>query len=902
MIYSLFRKPFVALALAVWAMVGFTGCTEKDDELNAAYGYVQFRLFKNDTAPKSSATRSDNPLEYLSDACKVGVSLERTSDGSMIEQTLVIRSYNAENAAYGMRSDKLQLMAGEYMVTGYRLYGKVDEVIATEDLSSSAMPFTIVEGGLVYQDLSVDVVPRGKASFRLVKPESFTNPATRASETGVYPFSHIKAVSFTLGRILQGGGHEPVAINHVLVRSEEGFHDYSIDGSEYNAQTTSFAVDTVVWLKAGEYKVLNYTTFSDKKMKQPLETAVVKDGKTFSISDNVYTEDVEITIQLEETAEYIKDYLALKEIWEALDGPHWSYYGEAEAPGCNWDFNKDLDMWGEQPGVTLGDGGRVVSLSLAGMGARGYVPDAIGQLTELAVLSLGTHDELLGGHLFEDAGANMTIEQKQAIRMDYHNQFLARDVRERLSDILQEQVNRDGKQPAIRPNSRITTKDVQFGKKTNQIKGISRAMMRLTKLQQFYIANSPITAEEFFVDVKETSPFYEEQAEWSWSNLESLTDVEIYNCAELDRLPMEMFDEDGLPELQSLNIACNSGISAEQLKKDWISIIEGNSGDRLQLLYMGYNNLKEFPEYEYLSKMVKLALLDCTNNQIETLHPFGKNVNLTKFYLDNNQIQEIPGQLDVDGYKYFFGYYDVELFSCTNNKLKLVPDVFNAKSVNVMASVDFSYNEIVGFENGDAHHGINAASVSLSYNRLESMPSVLFATGSPMTTLVLSGNGMKYIPEGSMKGKYAKFLQTLDLSYNKLTDLPKDFWADNLPYLYGIDLSFNCFEEFPYEPLDGAYLTTLGLRHQRDGQGNRTLKTWPTGLYTCPSLVAFYVGSNDLGKIDDTISPYLRYFEIKDNPNISIDLSDVCDYYRLGYNLLIYDKTQDIRGCDYLLD
>lgn len=886
----------------MWAMVGFTGCTEKDDELNAAYGYVQFRLFKNDTAPKNGATRTDAPLEYLSDACKVGVSLERTSDGSMIEQTLVIRSYNAENAAYGMRSDKLQLMAGEYMVTSYRLYGKVDEVIATEDLSSSSMPFTVVEGGLVYQDLSVDVVPRGKASFRLVKPDSFTNPATRASEPGVYPFSHIKAVSFTLGRILQGGGHEPITINNVLVRSEEGFHDYSIDGSEYNAQTTSFAVDTIVWLKAGEYKVLNYTTFSDKKMKQPFETAVIKDGKTFSISDNVYTENVEITIQLEETAEYIKDYLALKEIWEALDGPHWNYYGEAEAPGCNWDFNKDLDMWGEQPGVVIGDGGRVVSLSLAGMGARGYVPDAIGQLTELAVLSLGTHDELLGGHLFEDAGANMTIEQKQAIRMDYHDKFLARDVRERLSDILQDQVNRDGKQPAIHSSSRITTKDVQFGKKTNQIKGISRAMMRLTKLQQFYIANSPITAKEFFVDVKETSPFYEEQAEWSWNNLESLTDVEIYNCTELDSLPLEMFDEDGLPELQSLNIACNSGISAEQLKKDWISIIEGNSGDRLQLLYMGYNNLKEFPEYEYLSKMVKLALLDCTNNQIETLHPFGKNVNLTKVYLDYNRIKEIPGQLDDDGYKYFFGYYDVELFSCTNNLLKQVPDVFNAKSVNVMASVDFSYNEIMGFENGDAHHGINAASVSLSYNRLETMPSVLFATGSPMTTLVLSGNGMKYIPEGSMKGKYAKFLQTLDLSYNKLTDLPKDFWADNLPYLYGIDLSFNCFEEFPYEPLDGAYLTTLGLRHQRDGQGNRTLKTWPTGLYTCPSLVAFYVGSNDLGKIDDTISPYLRYFEIKDNPNISIDLSDVCDYYRLGYNLLIYDKTQDIRGCDYLLD
>ena len=895
--YSLFSKTFVALVVAMCGMVSLTGCTEKEEELNGAYGYVQFRLFKGDAAPKKSVSRADNPLEYLSDACKVGVSLERL-DGSLIEQTLVLHSYDTENAAYGIRSDKLQLLAGEYMLTGYTLYDYKDYGFKTED--GLSLPFTIVQDGLVYRDLSVDVVPRGKAAFRLVKPKEFTTP-TRAAAT-VYPFSEIKAVSLTLGRVLSEGAYEPIEIKNVLVSLEEGFHDYSMDGSEYNAQTTSFTVDTVVWLKAGEYKVMSYTTYSDKKMKKELETASVKDAKSFFIRDNELNDSIDITIQLQETSEYIKDYKALKEIWEALDGPHWSYYGEAEAPGCNWDFNKDLDLWGQQPGVVIGDGGRIVSLSLAGMGARGYVPDAIGQLTELEVLSLGTHDELLGGHLFEDAGSNMTFEQKQTIRMDYHEKFLARDVREGLSSILQDQVNRDGKQPAIRLSSRITPKDVQFGTKTNWITGISRAMKRLTKLQQFYIANSPIKADSFFVDVKEGSPFYDEVKTLKWSGLESLTDVEIYNCAELDSLPMELFDEDGLPELQSLNIACNSGISAEQLKKDWISIIEGNSGDRLQLLYMGYNNLEEFPEYEYLSQMVKLALLDCTNNQIKTLHPFGKNVNLTKFYLDNNKIEEIPGYPDEDGYNYFFGYYDVELFSCTNNKLKLVPDVFNAKSVNVMASVDFSYNEIEGFENGDAHHGINAASVSLSYNRLKKMPAVLFETGSPMTTLVLSGNGMDSIPEGSMKGKYAKFLQTLDLSYNNLTDLPKDFWADNLPYLYGIDLSYNCFEEFPYEPLDGAYLTTLGLRHQRDAQGNRTLKTWPTGLYTCPSLVAFYVGSNDLGKIDDTISPYLRYFEIKDNPNISIDLSGVCDYYRLGYNLLIYDKTQDIRGCDYLLD
>ena len=898
--YSLFSKHVVAFFVAVCTLATVIGCTDSVEELEVEYGYVQFKLYKNGTSSQSvvargATTDSELFLDYLADACKVKVIMQR--NGSSIEQTLVLHSYSSDNAAYGLRSDKLQLLAGEYNVTGYVLYDNLDnEMGAINNVNPS---FTVIPDGLVYCELAVDVTPRGKASFHLVKPNSFTSPQTRSGEIGTYPFSSIKAVSFT---VFNETLNEETKIENVPVSLQEDFHDYSIDGSEYNAQTTSFTVDTVVWLKGGEYRVTGYTTYSDKKARKMLEhVSDVKDASTFVIRDNVLTDSVPITIKLSKTAEHIKDYFALREIWLALDGPHWSYYGEAEAPGCNWDFNKDIDMWGQQPGVTLDGDGRVEALSLAGMGARGFVPDVIGQLTKLAVLSLGTHDELLGG--FEP---ETSIEAR---RMSYHDKFLKRDVREGLSDILREGVNRDGVQPAIRPSSRISLKDVQFGKQTNGIKGISRAMMRLTELQQVYIANSPITTDSFFVDIKPESPFYAEKDELDWKNLTALTDVEIYNCPNLTSLPMEMFGKDGLPELQSLNIACNSGISADTLRQNWTDICNGSSGDRLQILYMGFNNLEEFPESADLKKMVKLGMLDCTNNRIHTLHPFGKNINLTKVYLDNNKIEKIPGELDKDGNKYFFGYFDVELFSCTYNQLTEVPDIFNAKSINVMGSVDFSYNKIKGFENGDHHHGINASSVSLSYNQLDTMPAVLFKTGSPMTTLILSGNGMKSIPKGSMTGPYSHFLQTLDLSYNKLTDLPDidgdnptDFHSKNIPYLYGIDLSYNSFSKFPYEPLEGAYLTTFGIRHQRDEQGNRTLKEWPTGIYRCPSLGAFYIGSNDLRKIEDTISPYIRYFEIKDNPNISIDLSDICDYIRLGYNLLIYDKTQDIRGCDYLFE
>ena len=82
-------------------------------------------------------------------------------------------------------------------------------------------------------------------------------------------------------------------------------------------------------------------------------------------------------------------------------------------------------MWGDQPGVDLDNNGRVIGLSLAGFGAKGRVPDAIGQLTELKTLSFGTHSEILSGRLFgeDELTPDMSEEQKQRIRMHYKRTF-----------------------------------------------------------------------------------------------------------------------------------------------------------------------------------------------------------------------------------------------------------------------------------------------------------------------------------------------------------------------------------------------------------------------------------------------------------------------------------------------
>jgi Leucine-rich repeat (LRR) protein len=667
----------------------------------------------------------------------------------------------------------------------------------------------------------------------------------------------------------------------------ETFVEETIDEELYdrNGQSAYIICGATSWLEAGSYIITDYVVYSDTKGRNKIGSGSIADTEQkFNVEDNLHTLAI-VPIVLSKEAEHIKDYKALKEIWLALDGPNWTFHGEEYIAGANWDFNKDIDMWGDQPGVTLDGNGRVVGLNISGFGAKGVVPDAIGQLTELRSLYLGNHNELIGGY---DAGTTARIHA-----LDYMNNVVSHDVREDLSPELKLAINSDPTFKAIPMNS-PQRKDVAYGNLTNGITAISRAMMRLTKLEQLFIANSPIT-DEFFAEVEPSSEFYAERETWSWSNFDMLTDVEIYNCAQLTRLPMEMLS--ALPNVQSLNISMNRGISGEQLKADWEAFIDGASVDDVQILYMGYNNLRETPSHEYLKRMTKLGYLDCTNNRLEIVHPFGKEVSFATIYLDNNAITRIYSAED----GYFCGLSQMETFSCSNNRLTELPDIFTAQSVYTMQSANFSSNNISALENGEKWRGINASSLNLADNRFEEIPSRLMKSGSKIETLMLSSNGIRKIAEGALTGPYSYYLTTIDLSFNRLTELPyDDFSALNMPYLYGIDLSSNAFSAFPYAPLGINTLTVMSIRQQRDDEGNRTLREWPTGLYTCPKMSAFYIGSNDLRKIEDTISPYILLFEIKDNPNISIDLSGVCAYIEMGYYELIYDSTQDIRGCDAL--
>ena len=881
-----------ALLLLLVSLLTFAATSCSDDETegwDGTYGYVQFKLSKKVSSRATRAAALDK-LEKLDDAKKIKVVMEH--NGTTVSQTLVLNSYNAENAEYGLRSEKLQLASGTYTIIGFYLYDAVDEELLA---SSAGETFTVVGGGMTVQDLTVQTVERGKVKFNLVKEWEKTRAANQE-----YLFSNIRLVDISVTNLFT---RETVTFPNVKVTYEE---DSKENQNPDNADDKYMDIgkaycDSTVWLPAGTYQVTSYTTYGRTgAVKTKYETQPVK-GEAFVVQDNELNDSAQVPILLSKTAEYIKDYEALKAIWESLDGKDWNFYGDATFHGANWNFNKELDMWGDQPGVTLNSNGRVTGLVLAGFGAKGIVPDAIGQLTELQVLNLGSHDEKIGANLFTEYDAsNLTAAKKQSMRHDYETKFLKYDPRAFMSEMIIESVNSDKNlkhgMTRIQKDGRVNLKDAQIGTMTNQITGVSKAIYRLTKLQQFYIGNSPVTSGEvcakfYNADDATYGKFASEFTDAAWDNMTNLTDMELYNCPKITRLPEFYY---GLPAMQALNLARCKGISAAQLRDDWERLATEKTGKTLQILYLSYNNLEEFPSSSSLSKMTNLGLLDLAYNNIKKVHPFGKEITLSSLYLNNNQIEEIPA--DLCGFT-----DDVETLTFAHNKLKKIPNIFDASSVRVMGSVDFSYNDITGVDTSNGtYKGINASTVSLSYNKIEKFPSELFTAGSPITSIDLSGNQMRTIPKGSIKGKNAYLLQVIDLRFNKLTSLSDDFRSTTLPYITNMDVSYNCFSEVPTQPLNSANLRAFAINHQRDANDNRCLRTWPTGITSCPSLIQFQIGSNDIRKVEEKLTYHLYIVNIKDNPNISIDVTSVCPYIKAGAYRLFYDKTQDIRGCDAL--
>ena len=146
------------------------------------------------------------------------------------------------------------------------------------------------------------------------------------------------------------------------------------------------------------------------------------------------------------------------------------------------------------------------------------------------------------------------------MRHDYENKFLKYDPRANMSDMIVKATTlilRWHRRTESRRTAASTLKDAQIGTLTNKITGVSKAIYRLTKLQQFYIGNSSITSDSvcakfYNADDPVYGKFAQEFKDEDWDKMENLTDIELYNCPKISRIPDFYYN---LPKLQAMNLA-----------------------------------------------------------------------------------------------------------------------------------------------------------------------------------------------------------------------------------------------------------------------------------------------------------------------------------------------------------
>ena len=577
----------VLSALAAFAV----GCSDEGvDNREHNYGYAQFKLYKEASytpSESSSSTRAvQDVLDYLSDACKIRVTL--VYDEVTISQTLTLSTEDAANVEFGMRSDKIKLLVGHYDLISFSLYNALDELIYNGTPSADS-GFDVVQGGLTSHDVTVNVEPRGYARLRFIKDTSVAASSTASASTRAaereYTFDEIRYVNLNIAQKMASGAlSNPVKLEKLPVDFAIHFDEdnYMSDAEGY--QTSTLVCDSLLSLPAGNYVVTSYETLDEGK--KLLESNFRPAESQFAIEDNI-VEDVDIVLAMDTSAEYIKDYYALYEIWKALDGENWYYDGEEWERGTNWDFNKDVDLWGDQPGVQLHANGRVARIDISGFGFRGHMPAALGQLTELIELYLGTHNDTNIMNYDPSLSLDKSLSERCRNRMDNHRAYLniihtpqqtsepiARALAEHnitiaatsLYDSMKEQEIFD---MATGQQRNIHLFDTNHGTLCNGLRSLPAEIGNLKKLEYLYIANSEI----------ESLP--DEMAE-----LVSCTDLEIYNCPRLTNFPMVLGQ---MPELISLNLSNNAQWSAEQIYAGFDALATGPAAEKIQILYARQN-------------------------------------------------------------------------------------------------------------------------------------------------------------------------------------------------------------------------------------------------------------------------------------------------------------------------
>lgn len=847
-----------------------TSCSDSDDAITNGYGYLQVQLLKS---PASRAMVEGNSLDHLNEARKIKVSLRYK--GRSIEQTLNLMAASAEAAEYGMTSESLKMQSGDYELIGYAIIGEYKDGDMAEILQvcepDQPTTISIRADELTKQQLTAEAKEYGKFSAHIVRlePEVYAAKGTPVYSE-VFAYNDIDSVQVVMER----------RVGNVAFREDHKMKAYKGD-----SDVPVFDTDSIE-LQTGDYVLTHFELFNKRRQFMYAQDVEIP----FTVSHYSLTSQ-EVGVQLSDKDPIVRDGIALRQIWESMDGENWSWHELDGNGGANWIFKmadgspRPISAWARQVGVTIVNN-RVVSLNLGSFNPKGIVPDAIGQLDALEKLYLGMHtDEVyyqlegvgdvvysLNPYRLGQASARperMTVARERSIirRMNQSDFSL------RTSRLLYKgKTEAAGKLSAMKYASKISTYGQNTSDPANRISGISPAIGNLHNLQELYIANTLIT-----------------RLPIEMQNLTSITDLEMYNN------PFEDVDGDifkNMTYLTSVNFDSFYRMPEDKIQNMLDKMC--TYCQKIQLLYMNRMGLTHLPER--LNYLTDLRLLDVSFNKIKAVKSL-KPLAPIQVMMNYNLIEELPTD--------FINTDDLELFSMTDNKLKQFPAVLsNRDGLYTISEIDLTGNKMHGFQQG--FKGIRVEQLKLAYNNMgydygtgkREFPREFSQYNSEINYFVISGNNIDTIRNAAFEK--LKYLQAFDISVNNLTAMPGYMNTEHFPYLTGLEISHNRFKGFPNNVLNVASLNQLLCADQgyyRDAAEThwvRTMTAWPEYLHQHGSLTNVDLSGNDFRTVTN-FPTNLTTLKVSNNPNIKMVIPRWIFYkMQQGLFVLYCDKDQDI--------
>lgn len=824
------------------ASFAFAGCQDNNDldKGGRSFGFFQLKLSKKDLTKGITA---GDALENLKDAKKIQIDL--VYNNRQVSQTLNLLAVSDDAAEFGLTTETIELLEGQYLLTGYKIFGAYDQNAATGDKApvlqegepDETTTFEIIESQLHIQPLAVESQLKGTFSFYIGKDFTAIQPEMKSSfNPDDFQYGMIHKVQLDMKRGISGTPRQ------YEFKAYRGPKDYL------------FHTDTLS-VRAGDYTATQMRLF-DKNNNLIM---VVDKSQQIKIKDQSFVKDT-VSIDMPLTPAF-KDYIALYNIWKAMDGENWYWRGQGFNEGANWVFtysdgsHRPLDLWGNQPGVTLVGKGRVSFLNLGGFNPKGMVPDAIGDLTELQTLFLGNHND----ENFIDPEVGTSGIDKWVLLQN------GVDLQTERMDIAKEQLRLRHPQAKStlsygNPKPFRYTSTIKTGNVSNRITGISEKISNCKQLRQISIANSLIS-----------------DLPASLSELTNLSDLELYNSPFVE-IPASVAQ---LPNLVLLNFSSNLNVQQDKLQASLRSVFDGPSKDKIQILYLNELNLQSLPDN--LKNLINIGLFDVSTNKIRRLPMLGEKIAFVQCHLSDNLIEAIPAN--------WFHTDDLETMTVTNNQLTEFPNLFSAESIYKIEALDFSANKINKFASD--FRGVVVEKLNLNNNMFTEFPVELSESKSKFQFVQLSNNRIDTIKPEALTN--LKFVEAIECMGNNLKSMPYEFNAEVFPYLNGLDISFNHFSVFPEHILNVTALGQLRISNQFDPQtGRRCLRDWPENIFKHPGLRVFDISGNNIHNVRN-FPMLMNQLDIHNNPNIMITVPKLIVNRILDQTFrLIADESQNV--------